>query len=237
VLDIAFTHTLLLAIAALTMVVGVLGAAAHHDFRRILSFHIVSQIGYMIMGLALFTPLALAGTVFYLMHHMIVKTNLFLISGVVHHLKGSYKLKYVGGVYREHPWLAFLFLVPALSLAGLPPFSGFWAKFILIKAAIDAEALWLVAVALTVSILTVYSMTKIWNEVFWANEPELNNDPEPFTAGPGPLWMMVAPVVFLVCCTLVIGIHPAPFLQLAQDAAGQLMDREIMINAVMQARE
>jgi multicomponent Na+:H+ antiporter subunit D len=236
VLDIDFTHDLLLVIAALTMLVGVLGAAAHYDFRRILSFHIVSQIGYMIMGLALYSPLALMGTVFYLMHHMIVKTNLFLISGVVHYLKGSYKLKYIGGVYRDHPWLAFLFLVPALSLAGLPPFSGFWAKFILIKAAIDEQAFWLVAVALLVSILTLYSMTKIWNEVFWANEPEITGDPEPHVRGPGPLWMLVAPVVFLVVCTLVIGLYPAPLLRLAEEAAVQLMDREQMINAVLKAR-
>jgi multicomponent Na+:H+ antiporter subunit D len=235
VLDIRFTHDLLLVIAALTMVVGVLGAASHYDFRRILSFHIVSQIGYMIMGLALYTPLALMGTVFYLMHHMIVKTNLFLISGVVHYLKGSYKLKYIGGVYRDHPWLAFLFLVPALSLAGLPPFSGFWAKFILIKAAIDEGAFWLVGVALGVSLLTLYSMTKIWNEVFWANEPEILNDPEPHVRGPGPLWMLVAPVVLLVICTLAIGLHPAPLLHLAEAAANQLLDREQMINAVLQA--
>ncbi len=233
VLDIRFTHDLLLVIAALTMVVGVLGAAAHYDLRRILSFHIVSQIGYMIMGLALYTPLALMGTVFYLMHHMIVKTNLFLISGVVHYLKGSYRLKYIGGMYRDHPWVAFLFLVPALSLAGLPPFSGFWAKFMLIRAALDMGAFWLVAVALVVSILTMYSMTKIWNEVFWANEPEITDDPEPHVPGPGPLWVMVAPVVVLVVCTLAIGLYPAPLLQVAQEAAHHLLNREVMINAVL----
>ncbi len=79
--------------AVLTMVTGVLGAAAQYEFRRILSFHIVSQIGYMILGLALYTPLAIAGGVFAIMHNIIVKTNLFLISGITHRLQGTYQLK------------------------------------------------------------------------------------------------------------------------------------------------
>jgi multicomponent Na+:H+ antiporter subunit D len=87
VADVAFTHGILLWVACFTMVVGVLGAAAQSDFRKILSFHIVSQIGYMILGLALFTPLAIVGAVFYLVHHIIVKANLFLVSGVAHRLR------------------------------------------------------------------------------------------------------------------------------------------------------
>src|SRR5690606_14167303 len=101
--DAGYTHTLLLWMAGLTMLTGVLGAAAQYEFRRILSFHIISQIGYMILGLALFTPLAIVGGVFYIMHHIIVKANLFLISGLVYRLLGSYDLKKLGGVYRHRP--------------------------------------------------------------------------------------------------------------------------------------
>lgn len=126
--DVEYTHTILLWAAALTMLTGVLGAAAQFEFRRILSFHIVSQIGYMLLGLALFTPpLALIGGVFYIMHHIIVKTNLFLVSGITYRLLGSYDLKDLGGVYRQRPYLALLFLIPALSLAGIPPLSGFFS--------------------------------------------------------------------------------------------------------------
>ena len=123
-----FTHTILLWVAALTMVTGVLGAAAQTRFRRILSFHIVSQIGYMVLGLALLTPLALVGAVFYLVHHIIVKANLFLVSGVANRLTGSTELGRIGGLYAAAPLLAVLFLMPAFSLAGFPPLSGFWAK-------------------------------------------------------------------------------------------------------------
>lgn len=231
--DIPYTSTVLMVLAACTMVAGVLGAGAQWDFRRILSFSIVSQIGYMVLGIALFTPLAIAGTIFFLVHNMVVKTSLFLISGLVHHVKGSYKLRYIGGVYRDHFWLSILFLVAALSLAGLPPFSGFWAKFILVKAGIEAGQFWLVLVVIASSLLTLFYLTKIWNEVFWTNEPEELNDPEPHTPGPGPLWLMVLPVGVLVGITLAIGLNAEPIFDLAKETAEQLLGREEYIRAVL----
>ena len=134
------------------MVTGVLGAAAQNEFRKILSFHIVSQIGYMILGLALYTPLALVGAVFYLVHHIIVKANLFLVSGVAKRLTGSFDLSAIGGLYKSSPFLAVLFIIPAFSLAGFPPLSGFWAKFLLVKASLEIEAYLIAAIALIVGL-------------------------------------------------------------------------------------
>jgi multicomponent Na+:H+ antiporter subunit D len=165
--DVGFTHQILLWVACLTMVTGVLGAAAQNDFRRILSFHIVSQIGYMILGLALLTPLAIVGAVFYLVHHIVVKANLFLIAGVAERIAGSTDLAKIGGLYKSAPLLAVLFVVPAFSLAGFPPLSGFWAKFLLVKASLEIDAWVVAAVALVVGLLTIYSMTKIWGAAFW----------------------------------------------------------------------
>jgi multicomponent Na+:H+ antiporter subunit D len=153
------------------MVTGVLGAVAQNEFRRILSFHIVSQIGYMIMGLALFTPLALAGSVFYIIHHIIVKSNLFLIGGVIERLKHTGELKKLGGLYQQKWTLSLLFLIPALSLAGIPPFSGFFAKLSLVQAGLLRQEYFIVAISLVVSLLTLFSMTKVWNEVFWKPVP------------------------------------------------------------------
>src|SRR5690606_18966758 len=113
-----------------TMVIGVLGAASHYDIRRILSFHIISQIGYMFVGLAVATRLAIAGTILYVIHHIVVKANLFLIAGAIRRAGGSFDLLRSGGLFRSAPFLAMLFAVPALSLAGLPPMSGFWAKLV-----------------------------------------------------------------------------------------------------------
>jgi multicomponent Na+:H+ antiporter subunit D len=165
--NVGYTHTLILVMAGLTMLTGVLGAVAQNEFRRILSFHIVSQIGYMIMGLGLCTRLALAGSVFYIVHHIIMKTNLFLVSGVAYRLRGTFELKDLGGLYQAHPLLALLFLIPALSLAGMPPLSGFFAKLVLLQAGLEMGQYVIVAVALAVGLLTLVSMTKIWAEAFW----------------------------------------------------------------------
>jgi multicomponent Na+:H+ antiporter subunit D len=163
----AFTHALILVLSALTMITGVLGAMAQGEFRRILSFHIISQIGYMTMGLGLFTVAGLAGAIFYIVHHIIVKTNLFLVSGVVCRVAGSFELARLGGVSTRAPVLALLFAIPAFSLAGIPPLSGFIAKFALVQASLSVEQFLVAAVALLVGLLTLYSMTKIWNGAFW----------------------------------------------------------------------
>ncbi|WP_404471213.1 Na+/H+ antiporter subunit D [Vreelandella venusta] len=226
--------------AVLTMVTGVLGAAAQYEFRRILSFHIVSQIGYMILGLALYTPLAIAGGVFAIMHNIIVKTNLFLISGITHRLQGTYQLKKMGGLYRERPWLAVAFFISAFSLAGIPPLSGFFAKFVLVRAGLEAEAYVATGIALAVGLMTLYSMVKIWNEVFWKALPEDNHIPERQTPvgddgrllKPN-LWIMYLPVLVLAAMSLLIGVFAEPIIQVMMLVGDQLMSPEGYIEAVM----
>ncbi len=230
--DPGFTHKLILVLSGLTMLTGVLGAVAQSEFRRILSFHIVSQIGFMILGLGLLTPLALAGSIFYIAHHIIVKTNLFLVSGAVHRLRGSYELKKLGGVYRASPWLAALFLVPAMSLAGLPPLSGFFAKLSLVMAGLNAAQHLIVAVALLVGMLTLFSMTKIWAEVFWkpASQSPVGSRPPLRPAQ----WMsMVAPIAVLAVITVAIGLLAEPIFLLAARAAEQLLHPAEYIEAVL----
>ncbi|MCC4263382.1 Na+/H+ antiporter subunit D [Oceanimonas baumannii] len=230
--DTGFTHgTVLMAMGIFTMVTGVLGAAAQFEVRRILSFHIISQIGYMLVGLALFTPLAIAGGVFYIFHHIIVKTNLFLISGVMYRYHGSYDLAHLGGLYRSAPWLAALFMIPAMSLAGLPPLSGFFAKFTVIKAGV-IEGHWLmVAMALIVGLLTLYSMIKIWAEAFWKKLPD---DAKPLRGEGDPhLYVLYAPIAVLALMTLAIGFGAEWFVQLAMATAEQLLSPEGYIEAVL----
>ena len=226
--DTALTHGLILAVAVLTMVTGVLGAAAQFEFRRVLSFHIVSQIGYMVLGLGLFTPLALAGTVFYLIHHIVVKTNLFLVAGIVKRLGGTLDLGSLGGLYRRRPALALLFLVPAFSLAGIPPLSGFWGKLVLVKAGLDSGHYAVTATALGVSLLTLYSMTKLWNEAFWKEPPE-----ESTVAAARVPWTLLGPVVALAAITVAVGLGAGPVFDLASRAAAQLADPSQYVRAVL----
>jgi multicomponent Na+:H+ antiporter subunit D len=232
VIDGAYLYWLLMAVAALTMITGVLGAAAQNEFRRILSFHIISQVGYMVLGLSLQTRLALAGTLFYLIHHIIVKANLFLVSGVVRQLKGSFELAQLGGMYRRNGWIAVLFFIPAFSLAGFPPLSGFWAKMILIRASLDVHQYWLAFVAAVVGMLTVYSMTKIWAEVFWKPSPRENVAADPLPAGQAAAWML-APVAALTTLTILIGLGAEFVFQFAVRAAEELSDPAQYVQAVL----
>jgi multicomponent Na+:H+ antiporter subunit D len=227
--DVGYTHTLLLVIAGLTMLTGVLGAVTQTDVRKILSFHIVSQIGYMVMGLALFTPLALLGAVFYVVHHIIVKTNLFLVGGVAHRLGGTFELTTLGGLYRARPGLAVLFLIPALSLAGLPPLSGFWAKLTILRAGVEAEAYLAVAAAVVAGLITLISMTKIWNEAFWKPLPT-DRALAPSTAS---MTALLAPIIVLAAVTLAIGLYAEPLVVLAERSATELLDPSGYVQAVL----
>jgi len=229
--EVGFTHTLLLVAAALTMTSGVLGAAVQKEFRRILSFHIVSQIGYMIMGLALFTPLGVAGAVFYIIHHIIVKTNLFLIAGLVSRLQGSEALALVGGLYRWRAGLSALFLIPALSLAGIPPLSGFFAKLILVRAGLETGQYAIVATALLVSLLTLFSMTKIWHEAFWKPAPAALGSTPP-AGGPG-YRAAAGAAVALAALTVGIGLGAEFLLRLSMEAASQLLEPSAYLAAVL----
>ncbi len=231
--DRAFTDPLLLAVAALTMVTGVLGAMAQTDVRKVLSFHIVSQIGYMLMGLGLGTRLALAGTVFYVLHHIVVKGNLFLVAGVIRRVGGSFSLDRLGGLLTRSPLLAAAFLVPALSLAGLPPLSGFWAKYLLVRAGLEAGHGAIVGVALAVSLLTLFSMTKIWAEAFWKPAPE-GSDPAPL--GAGERLSLLGPVLALGAVTVAIGLGAGVLFRFADAAAAQLLEPGLYVRAVLGAR-
>jgi multicomponent Na+:H+ antiporter subunit D len=227
--------TLLLWLAGATMLVGVLGAIAQGDVKRILSFQIVSHIGYMIMGLGLFTLGGLAAAVLYTIHHIVAKTGLFLTGGLIEHAGGSSRLTRLGGMERTAPVIAVLFLVPAFSLIGLPPFSGFVAKFALVDAASASSAYAVMGVALVVSLLTMYSLMKIWISVFWspATEPLTEPPDSPVDSEPlgGPL-LMVVPTAVLALLTLAIGLAAGPLYDLSLRAAADLLDPTAYVSVV-----
>jgi multicomponent Na+:H+ antiporter subunit D len=233
--DVGFTHSLILVIAGLTMVVGVVGAVAQHDVRRVLSFLIISAVGFMLMGLGLFSVAALAAAVFYLFQDIIAKTNLFLIAGVMRLVGGSFELKQLGGLNRTSPFLALFFLVPAMSLAGMPPLSGFVAKLGLVQAGLAVDQYLLVGVALAVSALTLLAMTKIWAEAFWKRAPagasvRLEDSRPPQRSARATL---IGPIAVLATMTLSMGILAEPLVGLSLDAGEQLMDPSRYIRAVL----
>jgi multicomponent Na+:H+ antiporter subunit D len=225
--------TFILVIAATTMVVGVLGAIAQNDMKRILSFHIVSQIGYMVLGLGLYTVAGIGGAILFVVNQVVLKSTLLLGAGLVDHGAGSSKLAEIGGLARRYPILGWLFLLPALSLAGIPPFSGFVAKLAVVEAGFDSRAWIVVGVSLAVSVLTLYSMTKIWGGVFWG-DPELAIEPaDPTTARFGATAPMLGSTMALVAGSLALAVLAGPLLALCQRAASGLLDPSAYIKAVL----
>jgi len=228
--DKLFWQNIILITAGLTMVVGGMAASSHYDTRRILSYHIISQIGYMIMGLGIFTPLALAGAIFFTIHNMLAKTNTFLVAGMIAKIKGSFYLKDVGGLFKQSPFLAILFIIPAFALAGVPPLSGFFAKLMLIKAGFDDGKYLITAVAIFTGLLTLYSMIKIWNEAFLKKQPETvtaQNNIKKLK------YFEYLPSVILGLASVFMGLFAARFFALTIKAASQLTDPMFYIENVL----
>lgn len=220
-------QTLLLWGAVATMVVGALGALAQPTIRRVLGFGVVSSVGYMLLGLAIATPLALAGSVLYLFQDMLTKTSLFLGAGAARRLAGAESFERTGGLWRSRPWTSILFLLPALSLAGVPPFSGFWPKLVLAQATIATRDYGLTLAVLGVGFLTLFAMARVWALAFWSAHPE----GDAAVGGPAPA-AMLAPMTALAAMILLVGIYASPFLDATTTVAAQLLDPASYLAAV-----
>jgi len=216
--------TLLLFVAGATMTAGILGAIAQNDVKRILSFHIVSQIGYMMMGLGFLSVAGLAAAILFVSNQIIVKTGLFLVGGLVEAEHGTGALDRIGGLLHRRPLLAALFLPLALSLAGLPPFSGFIPKLALVQEGLALDRGLIVGISLAVSLLTLFSMTKIWGGVFWGEQTDAEKK-----APPG----MVGATALVVALSLAAVVFAGPIVGLAERAASDLIDPAIYAELVL----
>ncbi|HHX84599.1 MAG TPA: Na+/H+ antiporter subunit D [Actinomycetales bacterium] len=238
---------ILLVAALLTMLVGILGAIAQSDIKRILSFTLVSHIGYMIFGVALSTEAGLSAAIYYVGHHIIVQTTLFLVVGLIERQAGSSSLRRLGSLAVASPVLAVTFLVPALNLGGIPPFTGFIGKLAVIQAGADlgGALVWvLVAGSVVTSLLTLYVVVRVWSKAFWrprADAPEgslvlakplalLPSDEyvefdEREEVGRMPL-SMLGPTIGLVVVSLLMTVFAGPLLGITDRAAETLIDRQ-----------
>ncbi len=168
----------LLVVALLTMVVGILGAIAQADIKRMLSFTLVSHIGYMMFGVGLGTAAGIAAAIFYTVHHIVVQTTLFLSTGLIERRGGTTSINDLGGLLKASPVIGVLYFIPALNLGGIPPFSGFLGKLGLLQAAAEVGtplAHVLIGVAVVVSLLTLYPLARVWNLAFWRPRSEVKD--------------------------------------------------------------
>lgn len=254
-------RTVLLWASILTMLVGIFGAVAQSDIKRILSFTLVSHIGYMLFGIAIASQLALSGAIFYIAHHITVQTVLFLVAGLVEWRTGSTNLDRLGGLARSAPILSVIFFIPAMNLAGIPPFSGFLGKVALGKAGV-ADGDWLalvgVVVSIATSLLTLYAIAKVWNRAFWQpidHEADVDDDDD-WAYGPlhghdqistgtqvSTMWQvaeeqrlplgMALPTVALVLFSVGLTLAAGPLFGVTDRSADELIERTPYIEAVL----
>jgi len=247
----------LLVAGLLTMVVGILGAIAQSEIKRLLSFTLVSHIGYMVFGIALSTELGMSGAIFYVAHHILVQTTLFLVVGLIERQAGASTLQRLGGLAAASPLLAFVFVVPALNLGGIPPFSGFIGKVALLEAGAQVGSVlaWtLVAGSVITSLLTLYVVTRVWTKAFWRSRddaPEghlsasaptalLDNTEESMDialverddVGRMPVGML-APTGALITVGLLLSVLAGPIFAYTERAADEVLDRGQYISAVL----
>lgn len=215
--------------AALTMVLGVIGALAQNDIRRSLGFLVISGIGVMMAGLALGSPAGLSGAIFYAAHSMVVMTALYFAAGIGARLGGSFELTTAGGLYARNAFLAAMTLILFLSVAGLPPFSGLWPKIMLVKASLDIGAWWLAASILVTGFLTTITVGRIWVLAYWRPAPGGDNaETLPISLPAGATVALAG----LVAITIAAGVWPEPVMALAQDAARGLIDPSAYVLSV-----
>jgi multicomponent Na+:H+ antiporter subunit D len=235
-LDDPFLDNVLIAIAVLTIFSGGFGALVQKNLRKTFSYLIICHIGFMIAGLGVFTEIAIAGTIFYLFHDIIMKTNLFLINGIIYRIKGTNSIKKLGGLYDEHPKLSLLFILPFLALIGIPPFSGFWPKISLILGSFETGNYTLVAAIIFGSLLTLIVIGRIWSRVFWKPSGEIPVRKH-FLYFKKMTKLkqaqMIGPVVLLTAITLYIGFGAEHIQEISLRISRELLNNEDYIKAVM----
>lgn len=226
---------LLLWASLLTMLFGILGAVAQDNIKRMLSFTLVSHIGYMTFGIAIGSVAGFSAAVFYVVHHITIQTTLFLVAGLIERRGGSLAISELGGLARAAPLLGILFFIPAMNLAGIPPFSGFLGKVGLIEAGASAGtplAYVLIAGSVATSLLTLYAMSRVWGRAFWGAPTEAVARPARADRGGALFAGIAAPTAALVAVGLAITVVAGPLYGITDRAASDMLQRTPYVRSV-----
>ncbi len=235
-IDDPFIRSTFIVLAVSSMIIGAMGALVQQNIRKIFSFLIISHIGFMIAGLGMFSTLAVIGMVFYLFHDIIVKTNAFMISGLIFKLRGSFRLENLGGLYNRYPYLSIMFALAMFSLVGTPPLSGFWPKLFLLKASFNELNWWIIGGIIAASFLTLIAVIKIWLSVFWRKHPNYVEAKKRIVWYDLPKiqkFTILLPIAILTVVSLYIGLNAAKIVEICQLIAEQITQPSLYIDAVL----
>lgn len=222
----SITHTIIGIMAGLTLIGGSLGSIAYNDIRKIVSYNVVIAVGFILIGLAVSTTAALEGSIYYLIHDMIVKALLFLLAGTMILLTRTNKLDEMSGLIRNYPTLGWLFFISMLSLAGIPPFSGFIGKVLIGQGTIESGSYVLLTLGFISSIFVLYSLLRVFMNAFWGETMIGEEDETPLKKG------LLTPLILLAFATLALGMGAEGISAYVIDAADTLMNPSIYIDAV-----
>ncbi|WP_096273284.1 Na+/H+ antiporter subunit D [Paucisalibacillus globulus] len=225
------THLLLGILAALTMILGGIGAVAYSDINKILTYNVIIGAGFILAGIAAFTENGALGSIYYLIHDMIVKALIFLIGGVIVYLTGTTTLKEMSGLIRNHPYLGWMFFIGSLSLIGIPPLSGFIGKVFVTRGTFEAGYYWLGFIGLIASLMILYSVMKIFMNAFWGETVLSEEEEKGTTKG------VMVPIALLTALTIALGIGPEIINSYVETAVEGLMNPQIYIDAVFGGNE
>ncbi|MET0960659.1 MAG: proton-conducting transporter membrane subunit, partial [Psychrobacillus psychrotolerans] len=221
-----YISTIISVMAGLTLIGGSLGAVAYTDIRKIAAYQVVIAVGFMLAGLAIGNELAIEGIIYYILHDMFAKALLFLIIGTMIYVTNKVHIHEISGLLKNYPVLGWSFFIVILSLAGIPPFSGFLGKVLVIEGAISNGSYILMALVLFSGLSVLYSLLRIFSQCFWGETIISAEDQRPLPS------MRLAPIVTLAVITLLLGLGSeilAPYVQ----AAASLLDPAVYIKAVM----
>jgi multicomponent Na+:H+ antiporter subunit D len=232
----AFMQNLILTLAVLSMVSGALGALKQDNIKKTFSWLIICHIGFMVAGLGMGSEQALEGAVFYMVHDIAVKANLFLMAGLLYRIGATFSMKESGGLMQWFPGLSLLLAIPLFSLAGIPPLSGFWPKVSLISAGLAQGQYLVVGTILLASLITLVVIARLWAEVFWKPGRELARRPDFMyydRMSRREKLALILPIVLLALLSLYIGLGAGNMQALASRIAGELTDPSAYIRAVL----
>jgi len=188
-------------------------AAVENDFKRILAYSTVSQIGYIFLGFSVANTAGISGSLLFILMHGLAKAGLFLCAGIVIHATHCRDIREMGGLIKTMPITAVSFLVCAFSVIGLPPFGGFFSKFLVIMGTLQAGQIWVAGTALFTAVLTMFYLLKVFSLVFLG---------EPKRAAPEATKSMVYVVAVLAILSLAAGVFVAYPMKLVNIATTQM---------------
>lgn len=191
---------LLMIVGAITIVLAVLMALIQKDYKRLLSFHAISQVGYMILGIGTALPAGIVGGLFHMLNNAVYKSCLFLTGGCVESATGTTDLRRLGGLGRRMPWTCLGFMIAALSISGVPPFNGFFSKELIYDGALERGFIFYLAAA-GGSFLTAASFLKLGHAAFFGTPGEDSGKAKEVS------WMMLTPVLVLAAMCVIFGLY------------------------------